>query len=209
MARKKKYNYFEAFGKQAELVVEEAEILVDLIKTYREIDDMGPILAKAHEIETAGDYVNHDTYNAIATDFVTPIDRDDLVDISSSLDNIIDELENTIQLFWIMDVHQMHERCLEFIEEMLLKACCSLREAINELPDYKKSEKFGEAIKAVNDWEEVADQAYMEIMHDLFAGEKNEPLYVVRWVRIFDKLESCCDACEHVSDVMETVVLKD
>lgn len=209
MARKKKYDYYEAFEKQAKLVVEEAELLAELVKTYKEVDNMDYFLERAHAIETAGDNINHETYNAIATDFVTPIERDDLVDITGSLDSIIDELENTIQLFWIMDVHQVHHQCQSFIENDLLSSCRSLQVAIDEFPRFKKSADFKQAIKKVNDWEEAADKSYMEIIHGLFSDPEADPLYVMRWNRIFDKLEACCDACEHVSDVLEAVALKD
>ena len=114
MARKKKYDYFKTFEEQAKTVIEEAELLVEVIENFSSADDIKAVLPKAHEIENRGDQLNHENYNAVAVDFVTPIDREDLIDISSSLDSIIDQMEETIMEFYMLHIHSMHESCLEF-----------------------------------------------------------------------------------------------
>lgn len=208
MARKKKYDYFAAFEEQAKAVVEEAELLVEVIENFTTADDIKAVLPKAHEIENNGDQLNHRTYNAIAADFVTPIDREDLIDISSSLDEIIDELEATVILFYMMDIQKIHSSCPIFAR-YLVDASHALLTAIQEFPNFKKSETFRGAIAKVNDCEEAADNAYTEVIHQLFAEEKDNAVYVLAWSRIFDQMEDCCDAIEHVGDVLETVLLKE
>lgn len=208
MARKKKYDYFEAFEEQAKLVVEEAKLLASVIDEFTSADGIKAVLPQAHEIENNGDMLNHRTYNAIAADFVTPIDREDLISISSSLDDIIDELEATMISFYMMNVHQMHPTCVE-LARLLIDASHALLAAIREFRNFKKSESFRGAIAKVNDCEEAADFAYMEGMHQLFSEENPEGVHVLKWSRIFNQMEDACDAIEHVGDVLETVLLKE
>ena len=208
MARKKKYDYFKTFEEQAKTVIEEAELLVEVIENFSSADDIKAVLPKAHEIENRGDQPNHENYNAVAVDFVTPIDREDLIDISSSLDSIIDQMEETIMEFYMLHIHSMHESCLEFAR-YVLEASRALLIAVQDFQNYKKSATFRGAIAKVNDCEEAADEAYLRIMHKMYSADNPDPIYVLVWTRIFDQLEECCDGCEHVADALETVMLKD
>ena len=208
MARKKKHDYFAAFEEQAKLIISEAELLVDTIENFTSAEGIKAVLPKAHEIENRGDQLNHENYNAVAADFVTPIDREDLIEISSSLDDIVDELESTLIEFYMLDISKMHEDCLE-LARYLLEASRALLIAIKDFSNFKKSETFRGAIAKVNDCEEAADEAYLRIMHDMYSKRDADPIEVLVWTRIFDQLEDCCDACEHVADVLETVMVKD
>lgn len=209
MARKKKYDYFEAFEDQTKIALKEADLLHHVITDYDGSQTLADsdILEQAHEIENEGDKVNHKTFKALATDFITPFDREDIIDISASLDDIIDQLEATLNLAYMMDVHVVHEKAPELVD-CIIKSLKALLVLEKELSDFKKSSKFQRAVEEVNNYEEQADAVYMEAMRHLFTEESDDPIHVIKWSRIFDQLEDCCDACEHVSDVIETVVLK-
>ena len=207
MARKKKYNYFSAFKEQADIALQEAKLLSRMIEDYENAESLTEILAEAHELEHAGDKLNHQTYEAIAIDFITPFDREDIIDISSSLDDIVDQLESTMRLFYMLDVHVVHPSCKGLLD-CIIGSLEALQSAQNQFADFKKNKKFRNAAREVNDFEEHADDVYMETMRSLFSEESDDPIHVIKWARIFDKLEDCCDACEHVCDVMESVILK-
>ncbi len=207
MARKKKYNYFSAFEEQVTLALKEANLLAQVIVDYKSIDSYSDIIKEAHEYETAGDKVNRGTFEAIAVDFITPFDREDIIDISRSLDDIIDKLESAIRQFYILDVDVVHPSCKALLD-CIIGSLETLLSAQNQFSDFKRNKKFRNALRDVNDYEERADDVYMECMHNLFLEESDDPIHVIRWMRIFDKLEECCDACEHVGDVMDSVVLK-
>lgn len=206
--KKKKYDYFEAFQEQTRIALREADLLERVITNYDEsVTLAGDILDKAHEIENEGDKVNHKTFKALATDFITPFDREDIIDISASLDDIIDQLEATMCMAYMMDVHVVHEKAHPLVD-CIINSLQALLVLEKELPDFKKSSKFQHAVEEVNNYEEQADDVYLKAMRHLFAEESDDPIHVIKWSRIFDQLEDCCDACEHVSDVIETVVLK-
>ena len=207
MARKQKYDYFKAFERQADLALQEADLLIDVIENFTTAEAVREVIPKAHEIEQRADEINHETYMAIAKSFITPIDRDDILAIAGALDDVIDDIEDIINLFYMMDVHFMHKDIIG-VAHLLRKSCEALKLAMSEFPDFRKSAAFSQAIISVNDFEEQADELHEKLMHNLFTVDAENPMRVVVWSRIFLKLENCCDGCEHVADVLSTVLLK-
>ena len=95
--RHHKYDYFSAFESLSELAVDEADLLIKAIEEFSTADALKETMEKAHAIEHKGDDINHDIFRNVATDFITPIDREDIIGLAQALDTIIDELEEVIQ----------------------------------------------------------------------------------------------------------------
>ena len=123
------------------------------------------------------------------------------------LDNIIDYIEDVIQRFYMYDVHFMHHDALEFAC-LIKKSCEALDTAMEDFRNFKKSKKFKQLIVDVNTYEEEADQLYLQVIRKLHTHDRENPMRVLVWSQIFDRMERCCDACEHVADTMNTVLLK-
>ena len=208
MAKKgKKYDYFEGFEKQGRLACEEAKLLIDAIEGFTTADAVRDITPKAHDVEREGDAVGHRVYMAIATDFITPIEREDIISLTSYLDDILDYIEDVIQRFYVYNVDAMHPKAQEFAE-IILNGCKALLKALEDFENFKKSKKFKELVVEINDYEEEADRLFMEIMRDLYTNHRDDPLYVMAWSEIFRRMERCTDACEHAADTMRSVALK-
>lgn len=207
MTRKQKYDYFKAFENQTDIALAEADLLIKTIQDFTTAEAVRDIMPDAHELEHKGDEINHATYTAIAVDFITPIDRDDILGISQSLDDIIDDIEDVIQLFYMMDIHFMHKDAIG-MAELIKKSCESLKVAMEEFSNFKKSPLFKQSIVDVNSYEEDADELYAKLIRNLHTIDKDNPMRVLVWSRIFSKMEKCSDACEHVADAMGTVLLK-
>lgn len=173
---KKKFSYFDAYSKLTEYAVKEAELLINIIENFKDADKIHSDLQKVHDIEHAGDEVNHEVFNNIAVDFITPIDREDLLDLAFSLDNILDQIEEIVRNFYILDVHKMNDGALVFAK-IIKKSCEVLHECTKELPNYKKNRaKLREAIVKVNDAEDEADLVYMDVMRRLYTEENSKAM---------------------------------
>ncbi len=90
MARKSKYDYFQAYRELTKLAVQESEHLIESLKTFTTAADLDGTIAQVHALENAGDSINHELYSAVAVDFMPPIDREDVVELASALDNVMD-----------------------------------------------------------------------------------------------------------------------
>lgn len=207
MAKKNKFNYFDAFEKQVDIASEEADLLVEAIEGFTEAEALEDILARAHEIENRGDQVNHEIRTSVSVDFITPIEREDILELANSLDEVIDKLEGIIQRFYMFDVHFMHPRAAEFAK-IIQKSLKALRKSMGTFREFKKVKKIRAMVEDVNLLEEQADELYMKTIRELYTSDADNAVRVEVWSRLFDRLEEACDACEWVADTMATIMLK-
>ena len=207
MAKKVKFNYFDAFEKQVEIAAEEAEVLIEAIETFQTAEGLLPLLEKAHEIEHRADGVNHEIRTNVATDFITPVDREDIVGMGNRLDDVVDDIEGIIQRFYMFDLKAMHPKTMEFAV-IIRKSIKALRKSMDSFREFKKVKKIRAMVQDVKDLEEKADALYMETIRELYAVDAENAVYVEVWSRLFDRLEGAVDACEAVADTMSTIMLK-
>ncbi len=207
MAKKHKFDYFDQFEKLSELTVKEADLLIEAIKGFTSAEDLRPVMERAHELEHEGDEINHAIFQTVATDFITPIEREDIIELAQFLDNIIDYIEDVMQRFYMYDIHVMHEDALEFAC-LIKKSCEALDKAMEDFRNFKKSKTFKQLIIDVNTYEEEADQLFLKVIRKLHTQDRESPMRVLVWTQIFDRMEKCCDSCEHTADSMSTILLK-
>ena len=207
MGLKKKFNYFDAFEEQVDLACQEAELLVEAIDNFTSSEDLLPVVERAHAIENMGDEVSHKIFSALAVDFITPIEREDIIAMTQNLDDVIDYMESTVQRFYMLNVSSMHPHAGEFAR-LLLKSCYALKDAMHDFRDFKKSKNLQKLIIGVGDVEEEADKLFFHVMHDLYANDDYDPVHIFVWDKLFQRMENTADACEHVMDTMSTVILK-
>ena len=207
MAKKKKFDYFDAFENQVAVANKEADLLLDVCENFTTAEALQDALRKAHEIEHEGDVLSHDILHSVAVDFITPIDREDLISLCAKLDNVTDTIEEVMRDFYMYDIHFMHEDAVE-MARLIKKSTKALTNAMNDFRNFKKSKKFKELIIKVSDYEDQGDQLYMEAIHRLYVGPIDDAVRIDVWTRVFDSMEECCDACEHAADAMGDIMLK-
>lgn len=207
MAKKHKFDYFDQFEKLSELTVKEADLLIEAIEGFTTAEDLMPAMTRAHELEHDGDEINHAIFQTVATDFITPIEREDIIMLAQFLDNIIDYIEDVLQRFYMYDIHDMHDDAQEFAC-LIKKSCKALSKAMVDFRNFKKSKTFKQLIIDVNTYEEEADQLFLKVNRKLHTVDREHPMRVLVWSQIFDRMEKCCDACEHTADTMSTILLK-
>lgn len=206
-SRKSKFDYFDAFERQARIACEQADVLMDSVENFTSAGHLADTLERAHKIEHAGDEVNHAILNSVAVDFITPIERSDIIELAQCLDNVTDGIEAVIQRFYMYDVHIMHPDAVE-MAKLIRKSVKALDKAMSDFRNFKKSKKFRNLIMEVNECEEQADEVYLESTRRLYTCNNDDAVYVEVWSRILDRMERCCDDCEHAADTMSSIVLK-
>ncbi len=207
MAKKQNFNYFEAFEKLSDYACQEANLLIEAFDKFSTQGDFKKLADEAHEIEHSGDIVNHEIFQNIAVEFITPIEREDIISLAQNLDSVIDFIEDVFQCLYMYNVHEIDESAKDFAV-IIKESCASLNTVMKQFSNYKKSKNIHEGIVAVNDFEEEGDKLYLKAMHNMFATKRDDPTYLLIWNNIFSKLEKCCDSCEHVADLVGTVLLK-
>lgn len=207
MAKKDRFNYFDAFEKQIDVATEEAKLLLEVIEDFETADELLPVLHKAHAIENRGDELTHVILANVATDFITPFDREDVIRMAQDIDDITDLIEGVIQRFYMFNIHFMHPTAKEFAE-LILDSLKALRTSMEGFRSFKKVKKIRAMVAEVNEIEERADALYAKTIRHLYVDDASNPVRVDVWSHLFDRLEGACDACEAVADTMATVMLK-
>ena len=210
MAKKNKFNYFDAFQDQVTVAAEEADLLIEAIESFTSAEDLKSLLERAHEIEHRGDEINHMIRTYVSTDFITPIDREDIVELAQRLDDVTDNIEGILQRFYMFDIHFMHNRTMEFAV-IIKKSLKALSKSMDSFREFKKVKKIRAMVQDVNDLEEQADELYMEVIRQLYTDDAEKAENAVRvevWSRLFDRLEGTIDSCKEVADTVATIMLK-
>ncbi len=207
MAKKDRFNYFDAFEQQLDIALEEAEVLIQAIEGFETAEELVPLLEKAHEIEHRGDQVNHVILTSVSTDFITPIEREDIIELAQELDTITDMIEGITQRFYMFDVHFMHPKAIEFAH-IIKKSIKALSKAMATFREFKKVKKIRAMVEDVNTLEEQADALYMETIRHLYTVDAANAVRVEVWSKLFDRLEEAVDACETAADTMAAITLK-
>lgn len=194
------YDQFEASAKK---VVEGATELEALIKDFREV----PVRAKQiKDTEHEGDVITHHTIEMLNRTFITPLDREDIHKLVSSLDDVLDYIEACAARLNLFKVGQTTDEA-RLLVGILVKATQEVERAVSRLRRQKDAEAILNHCTEINRLENEGDYVGRTAVAKLFEGT-NDPLYVIKWNEIYDTLENAIDRCEDVANVLEGIVLK-
>lgn len=197
--------YFDNFIAAADLCCSAAIYLENCLTGY-DYGKVEEMLHKMHSIEHEADGKRHEMSEALAKAFVTPLDREDLARISHDIDEVADCIEEVMQRFYVDRIETVLPDAIEFAAH-ITESCKLMKAILAELSNFKKPQKLHELIIQLNHQEEECDKLYLKATRDV-RNHTSDVLTILSWREIFDKLEACADACEHVGDCIETVVMK-
>lgn len=204
MAKGDKF-YFENFTASTALAKEAAEYLTGCLKNY-DPANLQEMLQKMHEIENKADVKKHEMREALAKAFVTPVDREDLDMLSHQLDDVVDAIEEVLQKFFMYNITEINPNAIPFALK-IVEACDLLCALMGEFENFKRSKTLQPLIIQLNDVEEDCDKLYLASIQEL-TKDTGDVAAILFWKDIFDSLESCADACEHVSECVGSVIMK-
>ncbi|WP_165062834.1 MULTISPECIES: DUF47 domain-containing protein [unclassified Adlercreutzia] len=204
---KVKLNYFKAYEKLTGLAVEEADLLIEAMRSFTDASGYSDTMVEMHEFENRGDSINHDIFTAAAIDFMPPFDREDVVNLAQALDNVLDYIDDVLGHMYVYDIRTMPEDALQFAE-LIKKSVKALDRMMAEFHTFKKNKKFKQLVVDINSYEEEADALYKQAMRRLHVEDNEAVMHVLVWSRIYERMERCCDATEHAADIVSTIMLK-
>jgi len=206
MSKARTNEYFEGFVLGMESACKAAEYLEHVVEHY-DPEKLNDQVEEMHAIEHEADLNKHKLMQKLAKEFITPIEREDIILLLQQIDNVTDFIEDVVRKMFMYNATSMRHEALEFAT--IIKQCCyESRDALKELPGFQKnSERLASAIIKVNDYEEQGDRLYCAAMRRLYC-ENAESLERITWTKLFDWMEACCDACEDVMESVELVVMK-
>lgn len=205
MRKKNEFNYFDKFEKSVGFAKDAMEELkkyvLDFI--YSELENE---MKKIHEIENKGDNNLHELKNYLLRDFLPPIDREDILAMAYKIDDLIDNIDEIVIDMNIYNIELITENMKSSIM-LLEKSLDTVYNLIVELKNLKKIQEIREKIIEINDIEEQADRLFEKSIKELYLEEKNL-INILKWSKIYEKIEDCFDTCESIAYQAEEILLK-
>jgi predicted phosphate transport protein (TIGR00153 family) len=192
--------YFDLFDEAATNALRAAELLDDMLRSYPEHGD------RARDIllcEQEGDRITHDIIRRLNETFVTPLDREDILALASAFDDVVDYTEEVADYLGLYKIEAPMVQAQQ-LARILRDACRQLVEAMPRLRSFGDMSHY---IIEVHRLENDGDRVTRDAMAALFDNGV-DPMVVIRWKDIFERLEQAVDATEHVANILEGIVIK-
>lgn len=193
-------HFFDMFAQIAQRITASVTLLHELFSNP----------ARIHHYESAIKDVEHEADQLVAqvntridTSFVTPLDREDIHRLATRLDNVVDLIDGTARRAVMFRITDTRPAALK-LTEVLVRAGRTIEEQVRDIKKPKAVVECGRRIKQL---EEEGDALYHAAVGELFDGQP-DALEVIKWKELFDKLEEALDECEDVSNVLESIALK-
>ncbi|HEY5538034.1 MAG TPA: DUF47 family protein [Thermoplasmata archaeon] len=195
--------FFDLLEGVAENVVKGAEALVDMFQDFRNVAEKR---RRVKEIEHAGDNIVHEIFEALNKTFITPIDREDIQSLASNLDNILDMIDAAANRAHLYEIDAPSD-AMRQLAQVILDGARQLQAAVTMIRDMKQGDKVEEIAVEVHRLENVADDVMNSAVARLFHDGK-DPIHIIKFKEIIERLEEATDYCEDVANVLSDVVAK-
>lgn len=193
--------FYDLFADSANNIVTGAQLLVELISDGT---DREAIAEKMRACEHAGDECTHAIMHRLNESFITPFDREDIYDLASRLDDVMDYMEEAAELVVLYKIQTLPPDVVRQVE-ILERAAELTAEA---MPRLKAMRELNEYWIEINRLENQGDRIYRKLLAHLFGGDY-EPLEVMKLKEVIDRLEDAADAFEQVANTVETIAVKE
>lgn len=205
MARKKDFDYFGSMEHLAKNASQAAIVFNELMLDYSSTRLMAEA-EKIHKLEREADQMVQDIFNQLYDAFITPIDREDIVEITERLDDVIDGINATTYMLENLVITSIRPNT-SYFSKFVVDATSGMLTATKEFAKFKNSKTLKNMIHEVNLIESQADKLYSELIKELFTNEK-DPIEIIKWKDIYDQLENVVNSSEDAVDIIAGLVIK-
>jgi predicted phosphate transport protein (TIGR00153 family) len=199
--------FFDLLEKQLAIVKEGTVILRDMVD---DTEGKGPshYQKQLRKVEHAGDDAVHEVYHALNQTFITPIDREDIIALTSAMDDILDHMNAATRRMVIYAVDPRKDEVIKSFARILCDSVDELMKAlqtIRHLPTGKDTERY---MRHIHRLENEADDVHLDALGGLFNGMGLDPVTIMKRKEIYDMLETGTDKCEDVANIIGDIVVK-
>lgn len=196
--------YFNNFVEASSIACEAADMLKDVLSSFNP-ESLSERLKELHEVEHKGDRKRHEITAVLVRAFITPLEREDILKLSQSLDDVIDSIEDIVIHLYINNVQTLRQDSLQFAD-VVISCCRSMKKVMEEFHNFKRSKSLQQLTVDLNHLEELGDELYIKSIRTLHST-CTDPMEVMAWHEIYGYFEKCCDACETVADIVESITI--
>jgi len=192
--------FYDLFEEAAANVVRAASMLEEMMESWPEKSELAREILLA---EQEGDRITHDIIQRLYSTFVTPIDREDILALASGLDDILDFTEEVSDFLGLYRIEAPMDQAIE-LARVLHQAARQIQAA---LPRLRTLQDLSHYVVEIHRLENEGDRLERMALASLFERAV-DPMVVIRWKDVFERLEQAVDATEQVANTLQGIVLK-
>jgi predicted phosphate transport protein (TIGR00153 family) len=197
----KEEQYFSFFSQMTSYIYDAARVLVEMLNDKNGAYE--DYLKRIKTIEHECDDLTHSISTKLNKSFITPFDREDIYLLSGALDDVVDLIDDAARAMVMYDVHESTAHARHFAD-VIQRMAVQLHEIVSMLAKPSGiSPRLVELHRLENEGDEIYHTAIAELFHNA-----TDPLDVIRWKDIYEKLEAAVDRCENVANIIESVIIK-
>jgi predicted phosphate transport protein (TIGR00153 family) len=193
--------FYVLFGKAGDNALEVARLVE---RRFREHPNSGVTQDEVKAVETTGDAITRDVITLLNTQYVTPFDREDIYQLATEIDDVVDYLEEASDLLGLYGVEMPTRHAVEQCA-VIVRACEQLAVACHNLRGMRGVQ---DALIELKRLEDEGDRVLRDALAALFRDGGIDPLIVIRWKDIYEALERGLDACETAANVIANIAVK-
>jgi predicted phosphate transport protein (TIGR00153 family) len=193
--------FFVLFASSGENALEVARLVE---RRFREHPNSGVTQEQVKAAETAGDAITRDLIVLLNTQYLTPFDREDIYQLATEIDDVVDYLEEASDLLGLYGVEMPTRHAVEQCG-IIVNAVEQLATACQNLKGMKGVQA---ALVELKSLEDQGDRVLRDALASLFRDDRIDPLIVIRWKDIYEALERALDACETAANVIANILVK-
>ena len=195
--------FFDYFNEHAEQIVLGAEQLKALMGAVHELDERK---RNIENIEHRADKITQQTMQLLHHTFITPLDRDEIHQLITRMDDILDLMEDVSQCMFLYDIHSVTAEAAQ-LADLCLTSAQKVKLAVSQLENLKNAKSILELCGEVDRLESDADHVMRTAMAKLFR-EENDAKQLFKMKEIYQLLESVTDRCQDVANIIEGIVIE-
>ena len=193
--------FFVLFASSGQNALEVARLVE---RRFREHPNSGVTQEQVKAAENAGDTITRDLIVLLNTQYLTPFDREDIYQLATEIDDVVDFLEEASDLLGLYGVEMPTRHAVEQCA-IIVRAVEQLATACDNLKGMKGVQQ---ALVELKSLEDQGDRVLRDALASLFRDDRIDPLIVIRWKDIYEALERALDACETAANVIANILVK-
>jgi predicted phosphate transport protein (TIGR00153 family) len=199
----KKVHFFEYFEQHSGMVINACQAFLELAEGKVDAPTQA---ARMKEIEHQADNLTHRCIEELNKTFITPIDRVDIHQLIKRLDDVVDSVDACTSRIALYELAEMRPETRQFAE-VLLAAAMGIADALKGLRHLQNAGEIKKHLIYIHQMENEGDAILRAALTRLFK-EETDPIVVIKWKEIFERLEKATDRCEEVANIIEKITIE-
>jgi uncharacterized protein len=198
--------FFSLFDGHAKLIVDGALALADVLRHYDTVKDRATGIKAIEDAEHAADRITHETVQLLHTTFVTPFDRDNIHQLISRMDDVLDLIQDTAESLVLYDIQKVTPQATQ-LAELVLRCSERVQSAVGLMASMADAPAILKICQEIDKLESEADRVMRGAISELFRNE-TDVRQLIKLKAVYEALESATDKCQDVANTIESVVLE-